>query len=147
MSNIKSDAPDDFNLRDVVAHGHAAPSQSIQTPSTINRDELLSQVTREHSSLTLSVDTSSEESKSEGLSREPQTTTQTATPGGGRPNFGGLVRRRFCKYMLSVILIRKLFPEICAIIIIHTFLQMSNLNFLKCSIRNCHTLPTFLQIF
>ena len=85
--NMKSDAPTEVNLRDVVAAGQATPSQSIQTPSTINRDDILSQVTREHSSLTLSDSSSLDSNKSKGHTRGPlfapqSTTSSPACPDG-----------------------------------------------------------------
>ena len=89
--NMKSDAPTEVNLRDVVAAGQATPSQSIQTPSTINRDDILSQVTREHSSLTLSDSSSLDSDKSKGHSRGPLFAPQSTTSSAGKPNFGGLV--------------------------------------------------------
>ena len=86
--NMKSDAPTEVNLRDVVAAGQATPSQSIQTPSTINRDDLLSQVTREQSSLNLSDSSSLDDEKSEGHTRGPLFTQQSTTYAFGYPNFG-----------------------------------------------------------
>ena len=83
--NMKPDAPTEVNLRDVVATGQATPSQSILTPSTIGRDDILSQVTREHSSLTLSDSSSLGSTKSKGRSTEPPFTTQSATFGVGNP--------------------------------------------------------------
>ena len=82
---MKSDAPTEVNLRDVVAAGQATPSQSIQTPSTINRDDILSQVTREHSSLTLSDSSSLDSNKSKGHSRGPLFAPQSTTPSGYEP--------------------------------------------------------------
>ena len=99
--NMKPDAPTEVNLRDVVAAGQATPSQSIQTPSTINRDDILSQVTREQSSLTLSDSSSLDSTKSKGHTRGPLFAPQSTTSSAGRPNFRGLLfglyRRRFCK--------------------------------------------------
>ena len=86
--NMKSDAPTEVNLRDVVAAGQATPSQSIQTPSTINRDDILSQVTREHSSLTLSDSSSLDSDKSKGHSRGPLFAPQSTTYSADNPNFG-----------------------------------------------------------
>ena len=86
--NMKSDAPTEVNLRDVVAAGQATPSQSIQTPSTINRDDILSQVTREHSSLTLSDSSSLDSNKSKGHTRGPLFAPQSTTFSVGYPNFG-----------------------------------------------------------
>ena len=98
--NMKSDAPTEVNLRDVVATGQATPSQSIQTPSTINRDDILSQVTREQSSLNLSDSSSLDSDKSKNQTRGPLFTTQSTTFGVGRPNFGssvlGCIDTEFC---------------------------------------------------
>ena len=70
--NMKSDAPTEVNLRDVVVTGQATPSQSILTPSTIGRDDILFQVTREQSSLNLSGSSSLGSEKTEGSdSRAP----------------------------------------------------------------------------
>ena len=88
---MKSDAPTDVNLRDVVAVGQATPSQSIQTPSTIHRDDILSQVTRDHSSLNLSDSSSLDDEESKGQVRGPLFPLQSTTSGAGRPDFGGLV--------------------------------------------------------
>ena len=89
--NMKPDAPTEVNLRDVVAAGQATPSQSIQTPSTINRDDILSQVTREQSSLNLSDSSSLGSDKSKGHTRGPLFAPQSTTSSAGRPNFRGLV--------------------------------------------------------
>ena len=85
--NMKPDAPTEVNPRDVVAAGQATPSQSIQTPSTINRDDILSQVTREQSSLNLSDNSSLDDDKSEGHTRGPLFTQQSTTYAVGEPNF------------------------------------------------------------
>ena len=84
MSKMKSDAPTDVNLRDDFATGQATSSQSVQTPSTIQRDELLSQYTRDQDSLELS-DTPSSDGKidSESHAKEPRTTIDTAIYGVG----------------------------------------------------------------
>ena len=99
--NMKPDAPTEVNLRDVVAAGQATPSQSIQTPSTINRDDILSQVTREHSSLTLSDSSSLDSNKSKGHSRGPLFTPQSTTPSVCSPDFGrsilGCTKSDSCK--------------------------------------------------
>ena len=89
--NMKPDAPTEVNLRDVVATGQATPSQSVLTPSTINRDDILAQVTREHSSLNLSDSSSWDSEKSKGQIRGPLFTTQSTTFGVGWSNFGGPV--------------------------------------------------------
>ena len=78
MSKMKSDAPTDVNLRDDFATGQATSSQSVQTPSIIQRDELLSQYTRDQDSLELSDTHSSDGKKFESQSKEPQTTDATA---------------------------------------------------------------------
>ena len=83
--NMKSDAPTGVNLRDVVATGQATPSQSILTPSTIGRDDILSQVTREQSSLTLSDSSSLDSSKSKGHTRGPLFAPQSTTSSGYEP--------------------------------------------------------------
>ena len=88
MSNMKPDAPTDVNLRDDFAIGQATSSRSVLTPSTIQRDELLSQYTREDS-LELSDTHSSDGKKFDCQSKEPQPTTDSATFGVGRPIFGG----------------------------------------------------------
>ena len=92
--NMKSDAPTEVNLRDVVATGQATPSQSVLTPSTINRDDILSQVTREQSSLNLSDSSSLGSEKSKGQIRGPLFTTQSTTFGVSRPDFGGFALGR-----------------------------------------------------
>ena len=89
--NMKPDAPTEVNLRDVVAAGQATPSQSIQTPSTINRDDILSQVTREHSSLTLSDDSSLDSEESKSHPRGPLFAPQSTTSSVGNSNFGSSV--------------------------------------------------------
>ena len=89
--NMKPDAPTEVNLRDVVATGQATPSQSILTPSTIGRDDILSQVTREQSSLTLSDSSSLDSDNSKGHTRGPLFAPQSTTSSAGRLNFGGLV--------------------------------------------------------
>ena len=86
--NMKSDAPTEVNPRDVVATGQATPSQSILTPSTIGRDDILSQVTREHSSLDLSDSFSLDSGKSKGQTRGPFFTAQSTTFSVGGSNFG-----------------------------------------------------------
>ena len=88
---MKPDAPTEVNLRDVVATGQATPSQSILTPSTIGRDDILSQVTREQSSLNLSDSSSLDSDKSKGHTRGPLFAPQSTTSSAGRPNFKGLV--------------------------------------------------------
>ena len=88
---MKSDAPTGVNLRDVVAIGQATPSQSILTPSTIGRDDILSQVTREQSSLTLSDSSSLDSTKSKGHTRGPLFAPQSTTFSLGNPNFGSSV--------------------------------------------------------
>ena len=95
--NMKPDAPTEVNLRDVVATGQATPSQSILTPSTIGRDDILSQVTREQSSLTLSDSSSLDSSKSKGHTRGPLFAPQSTTSSAGRPNFGGCNDADFCE--------------------------------------------------
>ena len=101
--NMKSDAPTGVNLRDVVATGQATPSQSILTPSTIGRDDILSQVTREQSSLNLSDSSSLDSNVSKGHLRGPLFTQQSTTYAAGRPNFGrpvlGCIKTKFCKKM------------------------------------------------
>ena len=91
--NMKSDAPTGVNLRDVVATGQATPSQSILTPSTIGRDDILSQVTREQSSLNLSDSSSLDSDKSKGHTRGPLFAPQSTTSSVGWANFGGPVLR------------------------------------------------------
>ena len=88
--NMKSDAPTEVNLRDVVATGQATPSQSILTPSTIGRDDILSQVTREQSSLTLSDSSSLDSDKSKGHTRGPLFAPQSTTSSVGWANFWGV---------------------------------------------------------
>ena len=86
MSNTKSDAPTDVILNDAFATGQATPSQSVWTPSTIQRDERLSQYTRDPDSVELSDTPSLDEpieAKSEGRSKEPQTTADTTPLGPG----------------------------------------------------------------
>ena len=84
MSNIKIDAPTDVILRDDFASGRATSCQSVLTPSTNKRDELLSQYTRDKDSLELS-DTPSSDGKidSESHAKEPRTTIDTAIYGVG----------------------------------------------------------------
>ena len=89
--NMKSDAPTEVNLRDVVATGQATPSQSILTPSTIGRDDILSQVTREQSSLNLSDSSSLDSDVSKGHLRGPLFAQQSTTYAVGCPNFGSSV--------------------------------------------------------
>ena len=89
--NMKSDAPTEVNLRDVVATGQATPSQSILTPSTIGRDDILSQVTREQSSLNLSDSSSLDSNASKGHLRGPLFAQQSTTYAVVHPNFGGFV--------------------------------------------------------
>ena len=85
MSNMKPDAPTDMDLRGDLATGQAMSSQSVQTPSTIHRDDVLSQFTRDPSSLRLSDTSSLDGSDSKSHYEEPPTTTQTATVGGYEP--------------------------------------------------------------
>ena len=85
--NMKPDAPTGVNLRDVVATGQATPSQSVLTPSTIGRDDILSQVTREQSSLNLSDSSSLGSDKSKGHTRGPLFAPQSTTSSVATPNF------------------------------------------------------------
>ena len=98
--NIKPDAPSEVKLRDVVTTGQVTPSPRILTPSTIHRDDIFSQVTRDNSSLVLSESSSLGSGKSKSRSKEPPFTTQSAAFGLGNANFGrschGCTDAEFC---------------------------------------------------